>query len=245
VQAGEAAELPHTRTHTGPLPDWDVRVTELAGGSSSLWPCGPRQLGGPASEPLPAAPLVVRLRVEPGRPCQRTLGWGGTMTESSAAVRVIMGSPRPIRDAILDDLFLPPARGGAGVSCVRVPIGSSDFSLSPPGPFDTALDAKLLVPCLLEARRRNPSRAARLAMVGSSGYEDVQLARGREPPARHGARLPDSAPLLALARAAAPCPQQGTLQNEPYHDAADYPCMQLDEDMQVHTPYVQNKGGGH
>jgi len=145
-----------------------VLVTELFGGSSSLWPCGPRQLGGPVSVAAAAAAAsapaarVVRLCIEPDRPRQRMLGWGGTMTESSAAV--IMGSPH--RDAILDDLFLPPARGGAGISCVRVPIGSSDFCLDPPGaasyrdtecgPFDASRDAALLVPCLQAARRRNP-----------------------------------------------------------------------------------------
>ena len=87
------------------------------------------------------------------------VGFGATMTESAAAV--IMGSRW--RDAILDDLFLPQAAGGAGLSCLRVPIGSCDFGLSPPGaathqddeerPFDASRDDALLVPALRQGIR--------------------------------------------------------------------------------------------
>jgi hypothetical protein len=147
--------------------DEQVYVTHLDATADAMWPCGPRPLGrsdapaAPALEPAAAATRepcssdrVVRMRIDPASPRQRMLGWGGAMTESSAAL--IMASPH--RDAILDDLFLPPSKGGAGVRVVRVPLGSSDFSLDPPGaftyrdsealPFDGTRDAAVLVPCL-------------------------------------------------------------------------------------------------
>lgn len=164
-------------------------------GRGRLWPCGPRALAeepgtamapdtaeasydpdepGPSEAPqsravAPPEPREVVVTVLPGEARQRLLGFGGSMTEASAAV--IMGSPR--REQVLDDLFLPPAAGGAGVSVVRVPIGASDFALEPPGaysyrdseaaPFDASRDEALLVPCLQAAKRRCPH----LTLIGS------------------------------------------------------------------------------
>jgi hypothetical protein len=150
--------------------DEQVYVTHLAAGADALWPCGPRPFSNGAaalaSQPAAASELddpdrVVRVRIDPLSPRQWMLGWGGAMTESAAAL--IMSAPN--RDAIMDDLFLSPAAGGAGVRVVRVPLGSSDFALDPPGaatyrdsealPFDGTRDAAVLVPCL-QARGRFP-----------------------------------------------------------------------------------------
>ena len=58
----------------------------------------------------------------------------------------------------LDDLFLPPPKG-AGLSCLRVPLGSSDFALPPAytpqdnigAAFDATRDTLLVIPLLQKA----------------------------------------------------------------------------------------------
>lgn len=236
-------------------------------GRGRLWPCGPRALAeepgtavapdtaeasydpdepGPSEAPQPRAvappePREVVVTVLPGEARQRLLGFGGSMTEASAAV--IMGSPR--REQVLDDLFLPPAAGGAGVSVVRVPIGASDFALEPPGaysyrdseaaPFDASRDEALLVPCLQAAKRRCPH----LTLIGSPwsapGWmkSSGSLVGGSLRPAM----LPQYCRYLLQAilfwQSHGLPLHAVTLQNEPFHGWAKYPCMTLDEGQQA------------
>ena len=224
-------------------------VTRLDDDACALWGAGPRPFGASSVEgeglaheaPLGEGETAETVTLWLDHPRQSMVGFGATMTESAAAV--IMGSRW--RDAILDDLFLPQAAGGAGLSCLRVPIGSCDFALAPPGaathqddearPFDASRDDALLVPALRAARQRNPAlkliaapwSAPRWmksggALVGGTLRPECVQAYCRyllQWLLHFEAR---GLPIYAL-----------SVQNEPYHDAAKYPCMGLDVEQQV------------
>ncbi|GIF15659.1 discoidin domain-containing protein [Actinoplanes teichomyceticus] len=112
-----------------------------------------------------AAPTIV---VDPGRSYQRMDGFGASITDSSTAV--LSGLSPAVRERTLRALFDP--RHGIGVSFLRQPVGSSDFTAAdrhhtyddvPAGQSDFALrrfsirhDEARILPLLREARRINP-----------------------------------------------------------------------------------------
>lgn len=110
-------------------------------------------------------PTIV---VDPGRSYQRMDGFGGSLTDSSAS---LLHSLAPAaREQALRQLFDP--ADGIGVSFLRQPVGSSDFTAAaehytyddmPAGQTDFALrhfsiarDEARILPLLREARRLNP-----------------------------------------------------------------------------------------
>ncbi|BCJ41119.1 glucosylceramidase [Actinoplanes ianthinogenes] len=110
-------------------------------------------------------PTIV---VDPTRTYQRMDGFGASITDSSAAV--LSGLAPAVREQTLRSLFDP--RQGIGVSFLRQPVGSSDFTAAaqhytyddvPAGQTDYALrqfsirhDRERILPLLREARRLNP-----------------------------------------------------------------------------------------
>ncbi len=108
------------------------------------------------------------ITVDPGRTFQRMDGFGASITDSSAAV--LSGLPPADRDAALRRLFDPAQ--GIGISMVRQPIGSSDFTAAaahytyddvPAGQSDFALsrfsiahDEQQILPLLRRARQLDP-----------------------------------------------------------------------------------------
>ncbi|GAA4588599.1 glucosylceramidase [Actinoplanes octamycinicus] len=110
-------------------------------------------------------PTIV---VDPARAYQRIDGFGASITDSSAAV--LSGLAPAVRRQTMRELFDP--RHGIGVSFLRQPIGSSDFTAAaqhwtyddvPAGQTDFALrhfsirhDQERILPLLREARRLNP-----------------------------------------------------------------------------------------
>jgi glucosylceramidase len=106
-----------------------------------------------------AAPISTdgrppNIRVLTGERHQAMLGFGASLTESSA--HLIAGLPASERRRLLDDLFSP--ESGIALNYVRVAIGSSDYVASLPfSAFDARRDAREVVPILLEAKRRNPA----------------------------------------------------------------------------------------
>jgi glucosylceramidase len=116
----------------------------------------------------PGASGLTTITVDPNQSFQSMDGFGGALTDSSAAV---LGSLAPeARDAAMRQLFDP--RQGIGISFLRQPIGSSDFTASPThytyddmpaGQTDFALthfsiahDQKQVLPLLRQAERLNP-----------------------------------------------------------------------------------------
>jgi glucosylceramidase len=112
-----------------------------------------------------ALPTIV---VEPERSYQRVDGFGASITDSSAAVLYRLGPAQ--RESTLRSLF-DPARG-IGVSFLRQPVGSSDFTAEathytyddvPAGETDFGLrrfsiahDEARILPLLRRARQLNP-----------------------------------------------------------------------------------------
>ncbi|WP_031511918.1 discoidin domain-containing protein [Streptomyces sp. NRRL F-5123] len=111
---------------------------------------------------------LTTITVDPTQRFQRMDGFGGALTDSSAAV---LGSlPHQARDDAMRRLFDPAS--GIGVSFLRQPVGSSDFTAEaehytyddmPAGQTDFALshfsvahDEKLILPLLRQAERLNP-----------------------------------------------------------------------------------------
>jgi glucosylceramidase len=116
----------------------------------------------------PDASDLTTLTVDPNQSFQRMDGFGGALTDSSAAVLASLAPAT--RDAAMRRLFDP--RQGIGISFLRQPIGSSDFTASPThytyddvpaGQTDFALkhfsiahDRKQILPLLRQAERLNP-----------------------------------------------------------------------------------------
>jgi len=110
-------------------------------------------------------PTIV---VDPSRAYQSVDGFGASITDSSAVV--LQKLAPPVREETMRSLF-DPVRG-IGVSFLRQPIGSSDFTASPehysyddvpPGStdfplrhFSIAHDQAAILPLLREAKRLNP-----------------------------------------------------------------------------------------
>ncbi|MEU1471878.1 discoidin domain-containing protein [Streptomyces sp. NPDC005761] len=108
------------------------------------------------------------ITVDPTQSYQRMDGFGGALTDSSAAV--LSKLPVRDRDAAMRRLFDP--EQGIGVSFLRQPVGSSDFTASPDhytyddmpaGQTDFALrhfsiahDERQVLPLLRQARKLNP-----------------------------------------------------------------------------------------
>ncbi|WP_285683627.1 discoidin domain-containing protein [Actinoplanes sp. NBRC 103695] len=111
------------------------------------------------------APTIV---LDPSRRYQEVDGFGASMTDSSAAVLHRLGPAA--RDQAMRSLFDP--REGIGVSFLRQPVGSSDFTAAaqhwtyddvPAGEKDFALrhfsiahDEARILPLLRRAKRLNP-----------------------------------------------------------------------------------------
>ncbi len=122
----------------------------------------PVRFGTPAD---PGAPTVV---VDPQQELQQMDGFGASMTDSSA--EVLHRLDADARDAVVRELFDPV--DGIGLSFLRQPIGSSDFTAAerhhslddaPPGSTDLALerfsiarDEQQVLPLLRRARELNP-----------------------------------------------------------------------------------------
>ncbi|MDX6355741.1 MAG: glucosylceramidase [Streptomyces sp.] len=111
---------------------------------------------------------LTTITVDPTQSYQSVDGFGGALTDSSAAVLGTLSAPA--RNAAMRQLFDP--RQGIGVSFLRQPIGSSDFTASathytyddmPAGQTDFALrnfsiahDEQQILPLLRQAERLNP-----------------------------------------------------------------------------------------
>ncbi|WP_333770386.1 discoidin domain-containing protein [Streptomyces sp. IBSBF 2435] len=116
----------------------------------------------------PGASDLTTITVDPDQRFQRMDGFGGALTDSSAAV--LGALPRTARDAAMRQLFDPKA--GIGVSFLRQPVGSSDFTAAaahytyddvPAGQTDFGLqhfsiahDRARILPLLRQAEQLNP-----------------------------------------------------------------------------------------
>jgi len=101
-------------TGAGPAPQASVWVT-TADGAERMQQQAPVAF-------RPGGSDLTTLTVDPGRTYQSVDGFGGALTDSSAAV--LSQLPTAARDSAMRQLFDP--RQGIGISFLRQPIGSSD-----------------------------------------------------------------------------------------------------------------------
>jgi glucosylceramidase len=154
-------------------PSASARATPRAGTEAArVWvttPDGSDKLTYMGTVPFTSAPPSAEaVVVDPTRTFQTMAGFGGAITDSSAAVLYRL-SPAA-RDAAMRSLFDPST--GNGLSYLRQPIGGSDFVVSkaytyddlPAGEtdygqrhFSIAHDQAEILPLLREARRLNPA----------------------------------------------------------------------------------------
>lgn len=195
-----------------------------------------------------AAPVSVR--IDPTQRYQQMEGFGASVTESSASlISTAMSATQ--RTALMRSLF--DRTTGGGLSFLRQPMGSSDFSLSdysyddmPAGQTDLSLahfsiarDQQQIIPLLQQAKSFNPS----LRLMGApwSPPAWMKQASPAQPTAGqvHGGHLQDSAAVydsyanyfvkFAQAYQAAGLPiDYVSMQNEPWYETQSYPSMGMD-----------------
>ena len=117
----------------------------------------------------PGTSDLPTIEVDPGTTYQAMDGFGGSITDSSASL--IAPMPAAQRDQVMRSLFDPQA--GIGVSFLRQPVGSSDFTAAathwtyddvapgqtdmPLAHFSIAHDQAQILPLLRQAKALNPS----------------------------------------------------------------------------------------
>ncbi|RZS87441.1 glucosylceramidase [Motilibacter rhizosphaerae] len=110
----------------------------------------------------------VTIAVDPSRSYQTVDGFGAALTDSSAAV--LSSLPQDLRDSTMRQLFDPTT--GIGISFLRQPVGSSDFTASPThytyddvpagqtdfplAHFSVAHDEAQILPLLRQAKQLDP-----------------------------------------------------------------------------------------
>ncbi|HEU4424657.1 MAG TPA: glucan endo-1,6-beta-glucosidase, partial [Pilimelia sp.] len=114
-----------------------------------------------------APPTALTITVDPRRTYQTIVGFGASITDSSAAVLYRLSPAQ--RDKVMRSLF--DARSGNALSYLRQPMGASDFVVDghytyddlPAGQtdyrlerFSIAHDERQILPLLRQARRLNP-----------------------------------------------------------------------------------------
>jgi glucosylceramidase len=196
---------------------------------------------------------------------QTMLGHGAAMTDASAYVLMNLKAKNPSLFAyVMKRLFDP--REGAGFSVLRLPMGASDYTATKTyftycdeesldlRKFSTARDAKYIIPALKEALKLNPE----IRILGSpwsppawmKTNEALKGISEKDKAAGKTCRLkPDSfdtyaeyfVKFIEAYRAAGIEIYGVTPQNEPQLDAANYPCMRMDEDDQI--KFVKLLGG--
>jgi glucosylceramidase len=158
--AQTSASTPPAAHGAGPAPQAQVWVT-TADGAQRLQQQPPVAFADGASD-------LTTITVDPNRRYQSVDGFGGALTDSSAAV--LSSLPSQARDAAMKQLFDP--RQGIGVSFLRQPVGSSDFTAAaahytyddvPAGQTDFGLkhfsiahDQAQILPLLRRAEQLNP-----------------------------------------------------------------------------------------
>jgi len=176
-----------------------------------------------------------KIVVDNGVKYQEIEGFGAALTDSSA----YLISTHSKKSLILHDLF--DLTDGAGISYLRISLGSSDFSRSwytYADTFDLSLksfsidrDKEYLIPLLKEILQINPEIKIMATPWSPPGW--MKLGNSGEKGLVSGYLNPEYYNLYAeyLIKTIQAFKEEGvlfdtiTLQNEPLHDSADYPCM--------------------
>jgi len=229
---------------SSPIGD-DSMITyyQTNGDASKLFEQGQKELSTKASG--------IKILIDPSQKYQQMVGFGAAMTDSSAYL--IWNHPQ--KDQIMKALFDPNL--GAGISFLRVTLGSSDFSRNwytyadtpndeDLSEFSISMEKSYLIPLLLEAKEINPNLQFMGTPWTAPGWmkfnttpSDSEIFDGnsnRQVDTKNmvGGWLKNELyPLYAeyLVKTIKAFAAEGidfhsiTLQNEPAHPWAAYPCM--------------------
>ena len=189
----------------------------------------------------PGATIVV----DPSRRYQTMVGFGASMTDSSAYVLSRELSPR-VRRQTMRDLFSPTE--GIGLSMLRQPMGASDFAVGqaysyddqPAGQTDPDLsdfsighDRAYILPRLREALRLNPRMALMATPWSAPGWmkDSDSMITGSLLPAYHQAYADYFAHFIKAYQDAGIPTHYVSMQNEPLYEPGDYPGMRVFPDQ--------------
>ena len=189
----------------------------------------------------PGATIVV----DPTRRYQTMVGFGASMTDSSAYVLSRDLSPR-VRRQTMRDLFSPTE--GIGLSMLRQPMGASDFAVGqaysyddqPAGQTDPDLsdfsighDQAYILPRLREALRLNPRMALMATPWSAPGWmkDSDSMITGSLLPAYHQAYADYFAHFIKAYQDAGIPTHYVSMQNEPLYEPVDYPGMRVFPDQ--------------
>ncbi|HZP80961.1 MAG TPA: glycoside hydrolase family 30 beta sandwich domain-containing protein, partial [Chthonomonadaceae bacterium] len=197
-------------------------------------------------------PLTIDL--DESQTYQRMEGFGAALTESSAWLLQTKLNPAQ-RDRVMGKLFDPKA--GIGLSYLRLPMGASDFALRsytyddmPPGQSDPALahfsiahDSDTLLPTLQQARALNPALQIMATPWSAPAWMKTSgsLNSGKLRPDAYAAYARYFVRFLRAYHDAGIPIHAVTLQNEPHHEPAGYPCMRMEPGEQAE--FVKNHLG--
>jgi glucosylceramidase len=241
-----------------------VILTKVDDGEAKHAPYGIRQddnlvLFRQSSIPLtttdPSRP--VKIAVDPTRTFQTMYGYGAAMTDSSAWLLMNLKRRNPqLYEYTMRKLFSPTE--GAGLSVLRLPIGASDFTVSPtyytycdvPSPdlsrFSIAHDRPYIIPALKDALRLNPEiRILASPWSAPAWMKTNGKLKGITPPEKAAGvtcklkRECFEVYADYLVKFIDQYRTEGidiwgiTLQNEPQNDMVWWPGMRMDEDDQI------------
>jgi glucosylceramidase len=189
---------------------------------------------------------AATVSIDPSQQFQTMDGFGAAVTESSAYLlnHVLTAAQRA---ATLQDLFDPAS--GAGLSYVRVPIGSSDFALSnytaddmPAGSTDPTLahfsiarDLVDIIPVVKAARAVNPRLSVMVSPWSAPAWMKTSrsLIGGTLDPAYFGSYAQYLVRVVQAYAAQGVRIDTMTVQNEPGFSPAGYPGMLLSVDDEI------------
>lgn len=178
--------------------------------------------------------------IDPTRRYQTMVGFGASMTDSSAYV--LSRLPAGTRTSIMTELFS--TRDGIGLSLLRQPMGASDFAVrkaysyddQPAGQtdrdlsdFSIAHDRAYILPRLREAYAINPKISFMASPWSAPGWmkDTDSLITGSLLPQHHKAYAQYFVELIeAYANAGIPT-DYVSMQNEPLYQSEDYPGMEV------------------
>ncbi|NCU12067.1 MAG: glycosyl hydrolase, partial [Sphingomonadaceae bacterium] len=179
------------------------------------------------------------LVIDPADQRQEIVGFGAAMTDSSAHL-FQNAMTRAQRDALFAELF---GRDGLALSFVRVPMGSSDFSLEhysfndlPAGQTDPQLTRFSMaraeaaqLPALRAAKAHNPGLTLMASPWSAPGWMKTtgSLIKGSLKPEHYGAYARYFVRYLDAMEAAGLPVRYVSMQNEPAFEPADYPGMNV------------------
>ena len=204
-----------------------------------------------------ATDLRPRITINPTERFQTMLGLGAALTDASAFVLLDLKAKNPaLYDYTMERLFSPTK--GAGLSVLRLPMGSSDYVSGNTyftycdtesrdlAAFSITRDEQYVIPVLKDALKLNPE----LRLIGSpwsppawmktngvlTGTTEAAKAAGTHCKLKTDCFDVYAAYFVKFVQAykAAGIEVYGlTPQNEPQFDMAAYPCLRMDEDDQT------------